>query len=370
MKPLVSFIYLGRQGALGRFALELAQGAARATGQRFDFIISSDSEVADDFAASGLDVFQVPTFQRATPVDLVTRFPATRRRLLEHLKETDPAAVVMLMPHVWSPLLAPAIRKLGIKYVTIIHDVVPHPGDRTAIVTPWLRRDAKEADLVITLCRAVAERIVTSKLAPPERVLPLFHPDLTYGAMPKIRERHDPLRLLFFGRIMAYKGLPLLIDAVEAARQSGLKVDLGVAGSGPLGEDRARLEAMGADITNRWIADSEVHDIFSRFDAMACSHVEASQSGVVSAAFGNGLPVVAMPIGGIAEQVVDGRTGLLSRQITAPAFADAIRRLATEPGLYETIARTLIEEAPQRSMDRFLGEIAGEVRRLAPGRTG
>ncbi|MEM1131213.1 MAG: glycosyltransferase family 4 protein, partial [Pseudomonadota bacterium] len=255
------------------------------------------------------------------------------------------------------------------KYVTIIHDAVPHPGDRTAIVTPWLRRDAKHADLVVTLCRAVAERIITTNLAPPERVLPLFHPDLTYGGKPAKKNPSDPFRLLFFGRIMAYKGLPLLIDAIEALRQSGFPVELGVVGSGALEGSRGRLEALGAEITNRWIDDSEVCGILARYDAMACSHVEASQSGVVSTALGNGMPVVAMPIGGIAEQVIDGRTGVLARQMTAPAFGQAIRRLATEPRLYETIVRTINEEAPQRSMDSFLSEITEAVLTRVPNKS-
>ncbi len=54
---------------------------------------------------------------------------------------------------------------------------------------------------------------------------------------------------------------------------------------------------------------------------------------VVAAAYGAGLPVVATPVGGLAEQVVDGTTGVLARGSTSAAdFADAIRRLIETAG--------------------------------------
>ncbi len=79
-KPLVSFIYLGRRGALGRFTLKLAQAAARFDDYDFEFVISSNNEIADDFREIGLDVTRIDTFDRATPYNLTAHFflPAER----------------------------------------------------------------------------------------------------------------------------------------------------------------------------------------------------------------------------------------------------------------------------------------------------
>ena len=256
---------------------------------------------------------------------------------------------------------------MGIRYVSVIHDVVPHPGDKTAWLTPWLLRDAKHADLVVTLSRSVAERLVGQKRISISQILPLFHPDLRFGSSGKSRtlDPDCPFGILFFGRIMAYKGLSLLIDAVEMLRASGHRIRLGIAGSGPLGAELERLRALDAEIMNRWISDDEVSGILARYDAIACSHVEASQSGVVATAFGNCMPVVAMPVGGIAEQVVDGKTGVLARRVSAQAFADAIRRLIVDGRTYASISQHLHESAPDRSMGRFLSEITKEVELLA-----
>lgn len=362
-KPAIIFIYLGRRGALGRFSLELAQAAMQSEEYEFQFVVSSQNEIADQFRKLNLEVLTINTFEKPSLSNVTMRFFAARRKLLRHLATRQPIAVVTLMPHIWSPLLAPSIRALGIKYLTVIHDVIPHPGDATAWLTRWLRRDAKNADLVVSLSRAVAERIVATKLAEPARILPLFHPDLCFGSNLANRDlpTDRPLRLLFFGRIMKYKGLSILIDSIQALRSQGISVDLGVAGSGELAADAERLERLGADVMNRWISDAEVGGILARYDAMACSHIEASQSGVVSTAFGNSMPVVAMPVGGIPEQVIDGKTGVLARRTTATAFADAIHRLAVIPGLYEQISSFLTETASDRSMDRFLSEIITEI---------
>ncbi len=77
------------------------------------------------------------------------------------------------------------------------------------------------------------------------------------------------------------------------------------------------------------------------------------------------MPVVAMPVGGIAEQVVDGKTGVLARRVSAQAFADAIRRLIVDGRTYASISQHLHESAPDRSMGRFLSEITKEVELLA-----
>jgi glycosyltransferase involved in cell wall biosynthesis len=365
-KPLVAFMYLGRRGALGRFTLQLAQAAADFDDYDFEFVISSHGEIADELKKLGLPVTTIDTFDRATPYNLTTRFFAARRALVERFSNRPPAAAVTLMPHVWSPMLAPPIRKLGTKYLTVIHDAVPHPGDSTAWMTRWLTSDAKQADLVITLSRAVAERIIGKRLAEPGRVLPLFHPDLVFGDNPADRKLPGDraLRILFFGRIMAYKGLPLLVDAVELLQQRGLPIQLGVAGSGELGPESERLENLGADVMNHWIGDNEIGGILARYDAMACSHIEASQSGVACAAFGDAMPVIAMPVGGIAEQVIDSKTGVLARRITSQAFAEATQRLAMVPGLYEGISRHLKETSGERSTDRFLREVVTEIETL------
>jgi glycosyltransferase involved in cell wall biosynthesis len=361
------FMYLGRRGSLGQLTLQVARAAAAYENLDATITIAGMSEIAPKLEALGDRLFKLETYRTRPYVSIVLNFLSARRRLLAKLAEDRPAAVVTLMPHIWTPLLAPGIKQLGVRYISIAHDAVSHPGDPTAVLTPWLVRDAKLADTVVTLSRTVADRLVSTHLVPVEKVVTLFHPDLNYNSAGIARRRDltAPLRLLFFGRIMKYKGLPLLLDAVELLRREGLNLKLGVAGAGNLQSERSRLAVLGAEVVNRWIDDDEVGPLLARYDAVALSHIEASQSGVAATAFGNGMPVVGMPVGGLAEQIVDGRTGVLAQRMTVRAFADAIRRLANEPGLYDSIVDHLRVSAENRSMRRFLDRIIAEVTRPA-----
>ena len=359
--PTIVFMYLGRFGALGRFTYELAAAANDPRHANARFLISANNENASDLVAQVANVRTLATFDRATPAALTLGYLRSRRQLAAILEDVQPAAVVNLMPHVWSPLLSRTVKAKGCRFVPVIHDAVPHPGDPTARLTRWLLRDVRRAHRIVTLSRSVAQSLAEQGYADTRKIVPLFHPDLNFNNSIESRRLRpgEPLRLLFFGRIMAYKGLDLLTQAVVTARMRGSPISLGVYGSGTITpETRGLLDQLGAEVENRWIADNEINSIFSRFDAVVCSHTEASQSGVAATAFGHALPVIAFPTGGIAEQVIEGQTGVLAETQDAGALAEAIARLASTPHLYDNISRNLAATAAQRSMARFLDRLS------------
>jgi glycosyltransferase involved in cell wall biosynthesis len=156
------------------------------------------------------------------------------------------------------------------------------------------------------------------------------------------------------GRILPYKGLSLFLDAVNTLRAKGLNVQIGVFGDGELGESADRLSMLGAEVVNRWLDASEIAATLARYDVMVVSHTEASQSGVIAMALGFGLPVVATPVGGLVEQIIDGRTGVLARRVDATALAEAIQRLVLDQELYRAICETIRCTRDKRSMERFV----------------
>lgn len=355
--PRVLFTYWGRRG-LSRFALELAQAAASTPGLAARLSVSRQNESFAAFAALGDAVVPIDTFERNSGALLMAwRLPLIRRQLIRYIGEHRPDAVIELMPHVWSSFLAPAIRGAGVRYVTTVHDARPHPGDHRSLSVDWLlRRSIRQADLVLTLSATVADTIAALGEAPRERISPLFHPDLRFGrtARPAPPRPGEPLRLVFFGRIMPYKGLPLFVDMVTELRRQGLAVEAGVFGEGALGGSAERLTALGATVINRWLSEAEIADLLPRYHAVVLSHIEASQSGVAAAAAGAGLPVIATPVGGLAEQIGDGTAGVVATAASAPALAEAARRLLLDPDLYRKVCHSIDAMRDDRSMARFV----------------
>lgn len=327
------------------------------------FVVSQMNDIAGELASVSENTVILNTFERSLSLAAVRNFLIARKALLTHIRRDRPAAFINLMPHLWTPLLRPAVQSSGIPYITVAHDFVAHPGDATSYLLPWFWSEARHADMVITLSKAVAEQVIHQGKLSPSRVLTLFHPDLRYQSslVPRKRNVTQPLKLLFLGRVLKYKGLPLLVEAVELLHRTGVAVSLGVAGEGRLGALAGRLSLLGAEVINRWLGDDEITALLRRYDAIALCHIEASQSGVAATAFGHCMPVVSFPVGGIAEQTIDGQTGVLAKGINAAALAEAILRLVQKHELYDRISARLSADAEQRSMVHFASRIASEA---------
>lgn len=340
-----------------RFTFEAMRAARALPGVEATVVVSRQNESFAAFAEFGARLVGVDTFSSNSGALLrAWRIPLLRRRIAGEVRRRNIGVVVDLMTHVWSPWLIPPIRAAGARYFAIAHDALAHPGDATSLVKGMLDIAVRRADRVITLSEEVATRLRAEGRVAPERISALFHPDIGYGpsAPRPPRGRGEPLRLLFLGRIMSYKGLPLFVGAIEALRRAGHRVEAGVFGEGPLGPEAARLDRLGAEVVNRWLSEDEIASILARYDVMVVSHVESSQSGVVATAFGAGMPVVATPVGGLREQVDEAVTGLIAAAPSAEALAAAIARLVVDPDLLVALCEGVAARRANRSMARFV----------------
>ncbi len=344
-----------------RFTLEMMRVALNIEGFDPLLSISTSNEIFPEFSPFSDHLLPIKTFRR--DIDVLLTFPNflfARQKLLAWLTKHKVESVVVLMPHLWTPLVANSIKQLGIRYSVVIHDAKPHLGDPTGLATSWLLKDAHIADTVITLSQWVTNQLIAQGTVPAERIKTLFLPDavypysaLTSHAGPRCRKIGDPLRILFFGRLLPYKGLPLFIDAMEILAREKIPIEVSVCGDGDLEDITARLEKIKAVIVNRWLSEKEIGELLVRHDVVVLTHSEASQSGVVSAALGAGLPVVVPPVGGLAEQIQPREAGIVATGLNAPAIADCVRTLALDPSLYNTIAARISSDN-SRSMTQFV----------------
>jgi len=251
-----------------------------------------------------------------------------------------------------------------VPYFVIVHDAQSHPGDKPDIAVKFMLHDVARASGLITLSPHVTNQLIARGVGPRSSIIELFHPEIPYVSHESAGHRFSrKLRLLFLGRIMRYKGLSLFVDTLERMQASGIEFEAGVFGEGDLGPERERLHALGAEIDNRWIAESEIGSILSCFDVVVASHIEASQSGVVAVSLGSGVPVVVTPVGGLPLQVADGVNGLVTSAATSEALAATIGRLAKDPALLDRLrdgARTM---RSTRSAGAFLDLLVDQLDR-------
>lgn len=360
------FLYWGRRG-LSTMVYRFAQALAK-EGSGALISVSANNELAPRFADLRIETEFVDTFDFTFgALTRLPRFVRNVRSYVEQLKQRKVSTVVVLMPHVWTPILGYFLRRAGIRYIVFVHDAARHTGDRTGLVQWWLNFDLGAADLIVTWSDAVAGQLVTAASVRRDRLKTLFHPLTTYDFGPAEDRPHDPLRLLFFGRIMPYKGLPLLVEALELLQRENIRPLLGIYGEGALGGLRQRLSALGAEIVNEWIEEDAIGKIYARYDIAVAPYIEASQSGPVSTALAAGMPVIVTPVGGLRAQVNDDRTGLVTDAISAAALAASIRRLHLEKDLYARLAANVQRAQAEFSMDTFICRLNALLASSEPG---
>ena len=159
--------YWGRYGALPQFTLELAEACRRlGHDSHTTFSISRSNELFHKYDSFGEVILPVETYSTAGASLDLTAILKLRRAVMQRVLTDGTRAFVTLMPHVWSPLITPMLRKAGIRHVVVVHDADPHLGDRTAWVNRWLLREARSADHVVTLTSSVAQGLVRAKIVP------------------------------------------------------------------------------------------------------------------------------------------------------------------------------------------------------------
>ncbi len=140
--------------------------------------------------------------------------------------------------------------------------------------------------------------------------------------------------LLFFGYVRKYKGLATLLNAMALVSRD-LDVHLVIAGEfyEPEGPYREQINALGlasrVTLRSDYLPSGEIPDYFSAADAVVLPYTSATQSGIAQIAFHFGTPVIASAIGGLAEDVQDGLTGVLVPPGDPKALAEGITAFFT-----------------------------------------
>jgi glycosyltransferase involved in cell wall biosynthesis len=240
----------------------------------------------------------------------------------------------------WISFLAPSlgytcgiIKGSGIPIVAIADNIIPHEPkiwDR-----PMARYFLKRVSAFIAMNREV--EIQTEVLGGGIKGILLKHPVYDHfgqkmeKALAK-KELQIPSQkrvLLFFGLIRDYKGLDILLDAFSALDENFHLLIAGEAyGDFSKYQDKIDNSPLKSSIScfNRYISDKEVPLFFSAADLVVLPYRTATQSGITAVAYHFEVPVVATRVGGLAEVIEHGKTGLIVEKPDSILIREAIMR--------------------------------------------
>lgn len=349
--PIVCIMYLGSRGGGSLFALQLIRHL-RSSGARMS-ILGSVQAANTDLARFERLSDRIVTLDYSLKDLKSGRLLRYLRACLGHvraIRACRPAAVVVTMN---APLCVPVVlllRMAGLRIVYVAHDAVPHPGD----FFPMVQRGAQGmlmalAHEVVALSAHVQQRL-SARGGRTIRLIPLEAVETVEGHGHPAMPPGQVLDLLFLGRLLRYKGLQLLHDALVPMRGRG-DWRLTIAGDGPLAPWVRQAFAGWPQVTLElgWLDETRIDTLMDQHHLLLCPYTEASQSGVVSRAMARGLPALVTPVGGLPEQVGPLLSQVLvAREATAPALAAALAGLLDDPAAVERLSRDGLEQSRRR----------------------
>lgn len=175
----------------------------------------------------------------------------------------------------------------------------------------------------------------------------LFHPN--------DRRKEGPFHILFAGRLIPRKGIPVLIKAFRIARKEvpGLRLSIAGGSQKPAYGVYLRKFARKLNVPVQFkgnLSRSQMPAFYRSGDCFVCPSQQHEAFGLVNVeAMACGLPVIASDIGGIPEIVEHGRNGYLVREYHKPSrFAEYLIKLAQDDGVYKQLAVQARNDAKQR----------------------
>lgn len=240
----------------------------------------------------------------------------------------------------WIPFMGPAlgsiarmVRKSGVKVLAITDNVIPHetrPGD-----VAFAKYFINACDGFVTMSKAVMKDL--EKFTSTVHKKYLLHPLYTsFGEKLNKMDARKALELptdkqlvLFFGLIRNYKGLDMLLDAMNELK-SNPNINLVIAGE--FYEDKQpyldlieKYQIQNQVILHgKFIANEDVKLYFSAADLVALPYRSATQSGVTQVSFHFEVPTLVTNVGGLGEIIPDKVAGYVVES-NGKAIADGIK---------------------------------------------
>ena len=162
--------------------------------------------------------------------------------------------------------------------------------------------------------------------------------------------------ILFWGRILPYKGLDVLLRAFVKTLKEIPDAKLVIAGDGETGIISLKRE--NYELYNRLLSTGEIIELNKRAAVIICPYLSASQSGIPMTTFLFAKPIIASNVGGFKEMIEDGKTGILVEKNNPEQLTEAIVNLLKNRKLRKQMNKNIIEKYEDDSSELSWKKIA------------
>ncbi|MDP9052701.1 MAG: glycosyltransferase [Acidobacteriota bacterium] len=182
--------------------------------------------------------------------------------------------------------------------------------------------------------------------------------------------RVPPLKLLFAGRLLAWKGVHLALRALALVLEKE-PAELTIVGKGPE-EDRLKADVKRLNLEKfvhfaPWMPKSEVLDLYSTHDALLFPSLHDSSGTVVMEAITHGRPVICLDLGGPSVTVDESCARIVNtrhktEEQVVQGMANAVLEFCLmSPENWETLRRAAARRAQLYTPSQVIGRVYGPL---------
>lgn len=235
-------------------------------------------------------------------------------RILSSIRRKKPSIVYMVaIDNIYLTLLS--LRLSRSRTIVALHDVEFHSNTAFAIplaIARWITMKYFRNFQVYS-----REQLqIFKRLYPGKKVSFIPLPLKDFGEHTGPASQHNKVRFLFFGNILHYKGLDVLLKAIDLMNAGNTAVPFELVVAGRCSDWDITYEPL---ITHkdsvikhiRFVGNDEVAGFFQEADYLVLPYRDATQSGPLKIAFHYNLPVIASDIGSFREEVSHDTDGYL-----------------------------------------------------------
>lgn len=249
----------------------------------------------------------------------------TRPRVLHVIGLLSPPLIAGVLDGLW-------FRMFSGRYVLTVHDLLPH--DKATLKNKLLfHLSFRIASTLVVHTQKVRQALIDRHGVSSTRIVVMEHGLEPLGDARRFIATSDasqPWNILFFGKVMRYKGVDLLLKALATIP---FEFRLVIAGVGTEATLTAEVEAAIAEHPrrawivwhNRFIEEMELPNLFDAANVVVLPYRHIDQSGILFQALRYGVPIVATRVGAF-ETYVTSEIGELAGHIDSAAFSEALTR--------------------------------------------
>ena len=276
--------------------------------------------------------------------------PFSWKKAVKYLKKNKVETVIIMW---WSiywffcfRYMAKFLRKRGIKVLFLCHNIYDH--ESSGIKKYLSKKILNKGTHYLVHSSEALEQL--KSFVGSGNIISMNHP--VYNRFPfakGILKRRARLELLFFGIVRAYKGIDMLLDALEILKNEDLF--LTIAGEWWIKDKNLLLKSeklkSRCEVINKYVSEDDLAEYFARCDAVVLPYKSSHGSGVIEIALHYRKPVIATKVGDFVDKVKDNETGFLIDVDNCTALIEAVKKLFDE----KTLSR-LIENIVESSKNR------------------